>query len=87
MAINMARLSGSSVVNIESWDNETPESANLKFIGDKPVAIGDLYQNGRYYRGADEVLSPAEAENQILLAALADVAEALYEADLASIDE
>ena len=66
MAITMARLTGGSVTNIESWANETLESANLKYIGDKPVAIGDTYLDGKYYHNGEEVLTPSEAKNQEL---------------------
>ena len=66
MAITMARLTGGSVTNLESWGNETLEEANLKYVGDKPVAIGDTYVDGKYYRNGEEVLTPAEAENQAL---------------------
>ena len=66
MAITMARIQGGSVVNLESWDNEQQETNNLKYTGEKPVAIGDLYQDGKYYRGAEEILTPAEAANRAL---------------------
>jgi hypothetical protein len=38
-------------------------------LGDRPVAIGDSYANGRFYRDGAEVLTPAE-ENAALRAAL-----------------
>lgn len=87
MAINMARISGGTVVNIESWGDNTPETGTLKYIEDKPVRIGDSYRNGKYFRDNEEVLLPLQKENQDLIEALGAVAEALYEADLASIEE
>ena len=87
MAINMARISSGTVINIESWKDGSPETNNLKYIDDRPVMIGDFYRNGKYYRGADELLTPLEKENQELLAALGEAAEMLYEADLAIIGE
>ena len=87
MALNMARISGGSVVNIESWKDGQQETNNLKKIGNIPVAIGDFYRNGKYYRGSEELFDPLVKENQDLLAALAETVEMLYEADLAIIGE
>ena len=87
MAKNMARISGGTVTNIESWKDDQPETGSLKNTGSIPVAIGDFYRNGKYYRGNDELMNPLVKENQDLLAALGEAAEALYEADLAIIGE
>ena len=38
-------------------------------LGDRPVAIGDSYVDGKFYRNGAEVLMPAE-ENAALRAAL-----------------
>ena len=83
MAKRMARIDGTSVVNIEYWDETKADTSVLKSVGDLPVIIGDSYRNGRFYRGADVLISPLEKENQELLAALGAAADALYEADLA----
>jgi len=87
MAKRMARISSGTVTNIEYWDETKPETSSLKNIGDRPVIVGDFYRNGKYYRGAEELLTPLEKENQALLVALGEAAEALYEADLAIIGE
>lgn len=29
-------------------------------LGDRPVGIGDTYQDGKFYRGGAEVLAPVE---------------------------
>ena len=86
MAKIMARIISGTVTNIESWSDDQPEAVDLKYIGDKPVAIGDSYRNGKYFRNDEEILTPIEAankalekENQALIEALEVAAEELRE--------
>lgn len=86
MAITMARITSGTVTNIETWNDGQDETVTLKKTGGRPIEIGDFYRNGKFYRGDVEVITPLEEENKALLEALGAAAEALYEADLASIE-
>lgn len=74
MAKNMARIENGVVVNVEWCADNTPESDVMKNPNDRPVAIGDTYENGRFYRDGTEVLTPLEEAQKLL---------AQYEAELA----
>lgn len=87
MAKDMARIENGVVVNIESWDESKQETSSLKNTGDLRVMTGDTYRNGRFYRDGHEIGDPGNDEAQDLIEALGAAAEALYEADLASIAE
>ena len=60
MAKNMARLSNGVVFNIEWFSDSTAETDTLINIGDRPVAIGDSYIGGVFYRGGEKILSISE---------------------------
>jgi len=79
MAITMARITSGTVTNLETWNDGQDESSTLKNTGGRPVEIGDFYRNGKFYHGADEVLTPLEKENQALIEALEVAAEELRE--------
>lgn len=61
MEKNMARIVDGIVVNVEWFSSETVETENLKNMEDRPVEIGDTYQDGKFYRDGMEVLTPLEA--------------------------
>lgn len=61
MGKNMARIVDGIVVNVEWFSSETVETENLKNMEDRPVEIGDTYQDGKFYRDGMEVLTPLEA--------------------------
>ena len=61
MAKRMAKLEGGVVVNTQWHADRTPETDTLKDIQDRPVALGDTWDAGRFYRGGEAVLSPLEA--------------------------
>lgn len=42
------------------WLNPTTDFPNAVPCGDYPVAIGDTYENGRFYRNGEIILSPME---------------------------
>lgn len=86
MATRMARITSGTVTNIEFWGDTQTETSTLKYIGDKPVSIGDFYRNDKFYHGEEEVLSPLEKENQELVQALGEATEALYEFDLSILE-
>lgn len=76
MAKNMAVIEN-GVVSAINWCSEREQpTESLVDIGDKPVAIGDAYEDGHFYRGSEEILSELEqARRQIedLQAALAAI--------------
>ena len=48
--------------------------------GDRPVAIGDSYESGKFYRNGEEVLTPLQAalkKNDEYEAALSEIEAAL----------
>lgn len=72
-----ALIENSKVINIISADKSGADSliaAGLNLIQtDKPVAIGDDYTDGKFYRDGSEVLTPLEEA----LLVQADMQEAL----------
>ena len=61
MAKDMAKLNVNGVViNIEWCSDKTVESDTLKEINDYPVAMGDIYESGYFYRNGEKVLTPLE---------------------------
>lgn len=75
MAKNMARLDNNIVVNVEWWGDSTEDTEMLISIYDRPVAIGDNYDGGKFYRDGVEVLTPMEE----MQTELADMRNALNE--------
>lgn len=73
MGKNMARIVDGIVVNVEWFSSEAVETENLKNMEDRPVEIGDTYQDGKFYRDGMDVLTPLEAA----VAELADARAAL----------
>lgn len=60
MAKTMARIESGAVVNLLWCSDRERESTALISIGERPVAIGDTYENGKFYRDGEEVLTPLE---------------------------
>ena len=60
MAKNMARIENGIVVNVEWCSDVICETDTLKNVEDRPVGIGDTYENGKFYRNGVEVLTPLE---------------------------
>lgn len=79
MGNNMARIENGIVVNIEWFSSETVETENLKNMEDRPVGIGDTYQDGKFYRDGIEVLTPLEA-------ALAELEDARVALDILGVN-
>lgn len=80
MAKRFARINNGLVVNVEWCSDKTIESDVLKDPKDRPVAIGDTYENGMFYRDGMEVLTPLEEAQRLLAeyeAALAEIEVAL----------
>ena len=80
MAKSMALIENSTVTNMLWCSASEPETEFLINPADRPVAIGDTYSNGKFYRGGMEILTPLEEalkKNAEYEAALAEVETAL----------
>lgn len=80
MAKSMALIENGTVTNMLWCSDSEPETATLIDPADRPVAIGDTYSNGKFYRGEVEILTPLEtAQKQIAEyeAALSEIETAL----------
>lgn len=80
MAKSMASVTNGIVTNIIWCSDSEQETDTLKSPADRPVAIGDTYSGGKFYRGGVEILTPLEeAQKQIseYEAALSEIETAL----------
>ena len=80
MAKNMARIENGIVVNVEWFADRMTETDVLKDTEYRPVAIGDTYANGKFYRDGVEILTPLEdalRKNAEYEATIADMKSAL----------
>lgn len=92
MAKNMARIDEGIVVNIEWCSYSQAQTETLIDLANRPVAIGDTYTDGKFYRDGVEVLTPEEAqrelvteltaENATLIDEMAQMIEEVYQSDL-----
>lgn len=91
MAKSMAVVNNGVVTNIIWCTDNTPQTATWLNCDDRPVAIGDTYADGKFYRDGTEVLTPLEdaqaqveslsAQNAELLDAMAAMVEDVYQSD------
>lgn len=91
MAKSMAVVDTGIVSNIIWCADSTPETDTWIDCGGRPVAIGDTYADGAFYRDGEKVLTPLEdAQNQLesltaqnaeLLDAMAAMVEEVYDSD------
>lgn len=80
MAKPMAVVDNGVVSNIIWCSDSEPETDTIINPADRPVAIGDTYSDGKFYRGGVEILTPLEeAQKQITEyeAALSEIEAAL----------
>lgn len=80
MAKSMARIENGLVTNMLWCSDSQPETEALIDLADRPVAIGDTYSGGKFYRDGEEVLTPLEEalkKNAEYEAALSEIEEAL----------
>lgn len=81
MAKSMALIENGAVANMLWCSDSEPETATLVNPADRPVAIGDTYSDGKFYRAGEEILTPLEealkenAEYKNLIASLSEVYE------------
>lgn len=60
MAKSMALIENGTVANMLWCSDSEPETDTIINPADRPVAIGDTYSNGKFYRGGVEILTPLE---------------------------
>ena len=80
MAKSMALIENGVVANMLWCSDSEPETESLINPADHPVAIGDTYSNGKFYRGGVEILTPleeAQKKNAEYEAALQEIETAL----------
>lgn len=80
MAKNMASVTNGIVTNIIWCSDSEPETDTIINPADRPVAIGDTYSDGKFYRGDVEILTPleeAQKQNAEYEAALSEIEAAL----------
>ena len=80
MAKSMASVTNGIVTNIIWCSDSEQETDTLKSPADRPVAIGDTYIDGKFYRGGVEVLTPleeAQKQNVEYESALSEIEAAL----------
>lgn len=80
MAKSMARIENGLVTNMLWCSDSQPETETLIDPADRPVAIGDTYSGGKFYRDGEEVPTPLEAaqkQNAEYEAALSEIEAAL----------
>lgn len=66
MAKSMAVVNDGVVSNIIWCSDSEPETDTIINPADRPVAIGDTYRDGKFYRGGVEILTLLEeAQKQI----------------------
>lgn len=80
MAKSMALVENGVVVNILWCSDRESETETLIDTADRPAAIGDRYESGKFYRNGEEVLTPLQAamkKNAEYEAALSEIEAAL----------
>lgn len=60
MAKSMALIENGVVTNMLWCSDSEPETESLINPADRPVAIGDTYSGGKFYRDGVEILTPLE---------------------------
>ena len=80
MAKSMALIENGTVTNMLWCSDSEPETVSLINPADRPVAIGDAYSDGKFYRDGVEILTPLEEalkKNAEYETALTEIEEAL----------
>lgn len=84
MAKSMVVVDDGVVSNIIWCSDSEPETDTIINPADRPVAIGDTYRDGKFYRGGVEILTPLEDAQEQLESLSAQNAE--YETALSEIE-
>lgn len=80
MAKSMAQIQSGTVINMIWCSDTQPQTETLIDPGDRPVGIGDTYNDGQFYRDGVRILTPleeAQAKNAEYEAALSEIEAAL----------
>ena len=80
MAKSMALIENGTIVNMLWCSDSQPETESLINPADRPVAIGDTYSDGKFYRDGVEILTPleeAQKKNAEYESALSEIETAL----------
>lgn len=80
MAKSMALIENGTVANMLWCSDSEPETDILLDPADRPVAIGDTYSDGKFYRDGVEILTPleeAQKKNTEYESALTEIETAL----------
>ena len=80
MAKSMALIENGAITNMLWCSDSEPETDILLDPEGLPVAIGDTYSNGKFYRNGLEILTPLEEalkKNAEYEAALSEIESAL----------
>lgn len=80
MAKSMALIENGAIVNMLWCSDSQPETETLINSADRPVAIGDSYADGKFYRDGEEILTLLEEalkKNAEYEAALSEIETAL----------
>lgn len=80
MAKTMALIENGVVANMLWCSDSEPETDILLDPADRPVAIGDTYSDGKFYRDGVEILTPleeAQKKNAEYESALSEIEVAL----------
>lgn len=80
MAKSMVLIENGIIVNMLWCSDSEPETVSLINPADRPVAIGDTYSDGKFYRDGVEILTPLEEAlktNAEYEAALSEIETAL----------
>lgn len=80
MAKNMAYIVNGTIANMLWCSDSEPDTDTLINPADHPVAIGDTYSGGKFYRDGVEILTPLEEavkKNAEYEAALSEIEIAL----------
>lgn len=80
MAKSMALIENGTVTNMLWCSDSEPETEFLISPAARPVAIGDTYSGGKFYRDGEEILTPLEEalkKNAEYEAALSEIETAL----------
>ena len=60
-----AIVTGGAVTNVIAlWETNAGDFPGAVALHDRPVGIGDTYQDGKFYRGGQEVLTAQEEIEQ-----------------------
>lgn len=80
MAKNMAFVENGIVSNILWCSDRETDTESMIDTADRPVAIGDSYESGKFYRNGEEVLTPLQEalkKNAEYEAAMSEIEAAL----------